>query len=376
MLARFQNAFVGPDGKLDRTNLVKHAIDTGDARPIKQPLRRIPLAQKEIVEKELDKMLQHDILEPSDSPWSTPIVLVKKKDNSVRFCADFRRVNLVTKKDAYPLPNIADCLDSLGGCRYFSTLDLASGYWQVELDDEAKAKTAIVTHKGLYQFKVLPFGLSNAPATFERLMELVMRGLQWEKCLIYLDDIICFGSDFDSALENLTSVLYKLMKAGLKLKPSKCQLFRDRVKFLGHVVTPEGVECDPDKLEAVAAWPNPKSVGDIRSFLGLASYYRRFIQDFARIASPMTALTRKNKVFEWTAKCQSAFELLKSRLTSAPVLAYPSLHPDHCFVLDTDASNFAVGAVLSQQIDGEERVIAFASKTFNPAQRRYCTTYR
>ena len=376
LLAKFQTGFVGPDGKLGRTNLVKHRIDTGDSPPIKQPFRRLPIAQREIVEKELEKMLENDVIEPSESPWSSPLVLVKKKDGSVRTCIDLRRANMASRKDAYPLPNIADCLDSLGGNRYFSTLDLASGYWQVELEEDAKPVTAFSTHKGLYQFKVLPFGLCNAPATFERLMELVLRGLQWEKCLVYLDDIICFGDSFDHAMENLTMVIEKLVQAGLKLKPSKCCLFQDKVQFLGHVVSPAGILCDPEKIAIVENWPVPKSLTEVRSFVGLASYYRRFIPCFAELANPLTNLTRKNVPFLWDENCQLAFNALKDRLVTAPVLAYPSLHPDHQFILDTDASDTGLGAVLSQLIDGEEKVVAYASKTLSPSQRRYCTTYR
>ena len=196
--------------KLGQTSVVKHGIDTGDFPPIKQAPRRLPIAKREIVEKEIKKMLEHDVIQESSSPWASPIVLVKKKDGSVRFCSDLRKVNFVTRKDAYPLPNISDCLDSLGGSRYFSTLDLASGYWQVELDEDARPKTAFTTHLGLYEWKVMPFGLSNVPATFERLMELVLRGIQWERCHVYLDDIICFGKVFSQSLENLSQVLLKL----------------------------------------------------------------------------------------------------------------------------------------------------------------------
>ena len=268
-------------------------------------------------------MLAQDIIEPSESPWSSPIVLVKKKDGSVRFCSDLRLVNLHTLKDAYPLPNIADCLDSLGGCVYFSTLDLASGYWQVEIEECDRPKTAFVTHKGLFQYKVLPFGLTNAPATFERLMELVLRGLQWEKCLIYLDDIICFGKTFPEAVDNLSQVLNKLKHAGLKLKPSKCDLFQDKVHFLGHIVSEQGVECDDAKIKTVQNWPQPTSASETRSFLGLASYYRRFVPSFAQKASPLTQLTRKDHEFKWTEPCEKAFSDLKQMPHFCPCPCLP-----------------------------------------------------
>ena len=196
LLASYSSTFVGADGKLGCTELVKHTIDTNGARPVKVPYRPPGFARKAIIEENLDKMLEHGVVEPSNSPWCSPIVLVKKKDGSTRFCVDLRRLNDVTRKDAYPLPNINDCLGSLSGAQWFCTLDLASGYWQVALDDSDKEKTAFATPRGLYQFTKMPFGLTNAPATFMRLMELAMRGLEWDKCLVYLDDVIVFGDSF------------------------------------------------------------------------------------------------------------------------------------------------------------------------------------
>lgn len=201
VLTQYSDVFIEPDGSLGRTDLVKHSINTGDARSIKLPPRRLPIHQKKIAEQEIDKMLREDVIEPSNSPWAAPIVLVKKRDGTTRFCVDYRKLNSVTKKDAYPLPRIDESLDTLSGAKYFCTLDLASGYWQVVMDEADKQKTAFATHKGLFQFKVLPFGLSNSPATFERLMEAILSGLQWERCLVYLDDIITFGSTFEETLE-------------------------------------------------------------------------------------------------------------------------------------------------------------------------------
>ena len=193
LLIEFQDIFMGPDGKLGRTDLVKHTIDTGNAKPIKIPPGRVPQKQKQTIEKEINSMLENDMIEPSTSPWSSPILLATKKDGSIRFCIDYRRLNAVTVKDAYPLPRIDDSFDALSVSKWFSMLDLASGYWQAEIVESDRPKTAFSSQKGLFQFKVLPFGLSNAPAVFERLMELVLRGLNWDKCLCYLDDIIVFG---------------------------------------------------------------------------------------------------------------------------------------------------------------------------------------
>ena len=374
LLIQYGDIFVGPDGKVGRTDIVKHTIDTGDNHPFKLPMRRQPLAQKPIIENELEKMLEQGVIEPSESPWSSPILLVKKKDGSIRFCIDFRKLNSLTRKDAYPLPRIDECLESLGGSKWFSTLDLASGYWQCEVEESDRPKTAFSTHKGLFQFKVMPFGLSNAPACFERLMELVLRGLLWEKCLCYLDDIIVMGKTFVEALDNLKTVFDRFRNANLKLKPKKCVLFQTEVLFLGHKVTADGITTDPSKVESVKTWPQPTSLSELRSFLGLVGYYRRFIPDFSEIAAPLTRLTQKFSKFVWSPQCTESFEKLKELLVSAPILTFPQ--GDGVFVLDTDASLEGVGAVLSQIQDGEERVISFASRKLSRTQRNYCTTYR
>lgn len=213
-----------------------------------------------------------------------------------------------------PPPRIDDSLDALAGSSWFSTLDLASGYWQCEMDEKDKEKTAFSTHKGLFQFRVLPFGLCNAQASFERLMELVLRGLQWERCLCYLDDVVVIGKNFEEALKNLTVIFNRFREADLKFKPSKCILFQTEVLFSGHKVSSKGIQCDPSKIKSVKNWPVPRNVTEIRSFLGLAGYYRRFIFNFSSIASPLTKLTRKGKKFIWSSECHKSFVELKERL--------------------------------------------------------------
>lgn len=363
-----------PDVKLGHTDLVEHNIDTGNENPIKIPPRRLSPKQKEIVDTELKKMLEQNIIEPSNSPWSAPVVLVTKSDGSTRFCIDFRKLNSITKKDAYPLNRIDDALEALSGAQWFSTLDLASGYWQCPLKESDKSKTAFTTHRGLYHFNVMPFGLCNAPATFSRLMNLVLGGLNWTRCLCYLDDVIVFGSTFEIALRNLKDVFECLRKANLKLKPKKCTLFQTEVAYLGHRVSKAGISCDPKKISAVQDWPIPTNVTEVRSFLGTAGYYRKFIPNFSTIASPLSQLTRKNKRFKWDENCQKAFDELKLLLVSAPILAYPIA--DGKFVLDTDASDTGLGGVLSQIQNGEEKVIAYASVSLLNSQRKYCTTHK
>jgi len=259
------------------------------------------------------------VIQPSQSPWASPIVLVQKKDGSTRFCVDYRRLNKVTRKDSYPLPRVDDLLDSLAGAQWFTTLDLASGYWQVEVDPEHREKTAFTTGQGLYEFRVMPFGLCNAPSTFQRLMELVLAGLEWDICLAYLDDIVVFGRTFSEHLQRLRTVLSRIKSANLKLSPKKCQFFQQSVSFLGHIISCHGVSTDPTKVESIRKWPVPVDVQELRSFLGLASYYRRFVKGFADIAAPLHKLLQKC-TFTWSEDCDIAFKSPKQKLLSAPVL--------------------------------------------------------
>ena len=368
----YSDTFKAPGGPNGRTDWEEHGMDMQGARPVKQGYRPFPRAKQEVADAEVDKMLADKIIEPSHSPWASPVVLVTKKDGSIRFCVDYRKVNELTKKDAYPLPRISETLDTLSGGEWFCTMDLASGYWQIKMSDYAKPMTAFTTRKGLFHFNVMPFGLSNAPATFQRLMERVLMGLQWQICLCYLDDIIVFGATFDITMSRLKSVMEQLRAAGLKLKAAKCAWFQREVKYLGHIVSGQGIQCDPEKIAAVKEWPTPATVTQVRGFLGFASYYRKFIPHFSEIAFPLTNLTRKHARFEWSEDCQGAFETLKQQLITAPVLSYPAREGK--YILDTDASDFAIGAVLSQIQDGEERVIAYASRVLGPAKQNYCTT--
>ena len=374
LLCEFSDLFSSGAGDLGTTDLVKHEIRTGDAKPIRQPPRRLPLSKRKQAEEAIEEMELQGVIEPSASAWSSPVVLVTKKDGSTRFCVDYRRLNDVTQKDSYPLPRIDDTLDALAGARWFSTLDLKSGYWQVQLSDDAKDKTAFSTGTGLWQFNVMPFGLCNAPATFERLMEQVLAGLPTTIALLYLDDILVPGRTFDQQIANLRMVFQRLKSANLKLNPKKCALFQKEVQYLGHIVSAEGVAPDPAKIEAVKTWPRPSCVKDVKGFLGLASYYRRFIAGFADIAAPLHQYTQKESPFVWSKEAEDAFDKLKAVLTETPVLAYPD--PQLPFILDTDASNTGIGAVLSQSIDGRERPVAFFSQTLGRAQRNYCVTRR
>ena len=374
LLTKFSDIFASSSLDLGHTRLIQHEIDTGDARPIKQRPYRVSNSQRVEIDRHISNMLNQNIIQVSASPWSSPVVLVQKKDGTTRFCVDYRKLNAVTRKDSFPLPRIDDALDSLSGSKFFSTLDLQSGYHQVAMHPNSKDKTAFISHSGLYEFNVLRFGLTNAPPNFQRLMGKVLHGLDWKICLIYIDDIIIFSSTFEEHLHRLALVFTRLREANLKLKPSKCSFASNSVDFLGFVVSSDGILPNPDKIEAVRSFPVPKSVKELRSFLGLSNYYRRFVEGFSKIASPLNRLTRKDVVFSWSPECQSAFQTLKDRLCSPPILSYPNFaQPFHLF---TDASQTAVGYILGQILDGKEHVIAYGGRELSHAETRYSTTER
>ncbi|XP_057691272.1 uncharacterized protein LOC130915330 [Corythoichthys intestinalis] len=374
ILLTYQSIFAKNDSELGYLSAVTHKIDTGLARPVRQPVRRTPLGFQGEEEKHLKAMLEAGVITASASEWASPVVLVRKKDGGVRWCVDYRALNNLTVKDAYPLPQIEECLDVVGGATMFSTLDLQSGYWQISVDSKDREKTAFITKWGLYEYTRMPFGLCNAPSTFQRAMEYVLRGLQWETLLIYLDDVIIIGNGVEQSLDRLEQVFQRFQSHGLKLKPSKCHLLQEEVLFLGHVVSGGGVRPNPALIKDVQQWNPPNNVKELQVFLGLCNYYRKFVPNFAELASPLHNLLKKETVFLWTDKHQFAFTLLKQRLTTAPVLGYP--HPDGKFILDTDASSNSVGAVLSQIQSGKERVLTYASSHLSPAQQRYCVTRR
>ena len=346
LLTTYEDCFSRSEYDLGRTNFVQHQIDTGTNQPIKQPLRRQPISYLPEIDRQVGEMLDQDIIRPCVSPWASNVVIVTKKDGSKRFCIDYRKLNDITKKDSYPLPRISDCLDALGGSKYFSAFDLRSGYHQVAMSEADMEKTSFITRNGTYCFTAMPFGLCNAPATFQRVMDFVMSGLNYQICLVYLDDVIVFSSNLADHFDRLKLLFDRLRKANLKLKPSKCHLFRKTVNFLGHVVSENGISTDPEKISCVVDWPIPTSVTEVRSFLGLCSYYRRFVQGFSEIAAPLHALTMKHAIFSWIVSCQKAFDDLKGKLVSAPILAMPQ--DDGQYYLDTDASGKGIGAVLSQ----------------------------
>ncbi|KAL7865827.1 hypothetical protein SRHO_G00110740 [Serrasalmus rhombeus] len=273
VLREFKDIFALTEGKVGLTHLLQHEIDTGDAKPIKTRPRRLPLEHQAAADSAIEEMLRAGIIEPSDSPWASGVVMVnKKKSQKMRFCVDYRPLNSVTKKDSYPLPHIDESLDLVSGSSWFSSLDLRSGYWQVPLSPDAKPKTAFCTGRGLWHFRVLSFGLCNAPATFERLIEKVLAEIPQQECLVYLDDILVHGSSFKAALMSLRRTLQKIAAAGLKLHPDKCCFMRRELEFLGHRIGGEGISPMEEKVQVVQDWPTPSNLRELKSFIGLASY--------------------------------------------------------------------------------------------------------
>lgn len=338
--------------------------------PIKIPPRRLQGKAKADVQAEVSRLCEEGIIEPSESPWSAPVVPIYKPDGSVRLCIDYRALNKITLKDAYPIPNLEDTIYNLHDVRYFSSLDLMRGYYQVPMSPNSKPLTSFVTGSGQWQFCRMPFGLCNAPATFQRLMNTILSGFSIDRVMVYLDDVLVIGKTFEEHLDTLGQVLDCLKHHGLKVNPRKCQLFRDRVKFLGHIVSSDGLSPLPENIEAIVNYNAPRSIKSVQRFLGMINFYRRFIPNCSVIAKPISSLlSAKNLV--WTDQCQEAFESLKSLLVSPPILGFPDFSSGEPLSLYTDASQYGAGAYLSQKQDGKERVIAYLSTTFNQAEIKY-----
>jgi hypothetical protein len=375
LLCDFHDVFSVGENDLGRTSLVKHSIDVGNARPIKLAPRRLPLAKKEIVDREIRHLLKNKLIQESYSPWAAPIVLVEQGEGltrKTRLVVDYRKLNDVTRKDSFPMICAQGAFDNLSGSVYYSSLDLKSAFHQIELEPASRDKSAFCVENGLYEFCVCPYGLTNSPSSCLRLIDKVFRGVPRDQLVTFVDDLIVHAKTFEQELRNLRVVFARLRSAGLKLNIKKCVLFQLEAKFLGHVVSQAGIHTDPVKVEAVVTWPRPRSVTQVRSFVGLLTYYRRFLPGFSRIAKPLFDLTRKHVRFEWTDCHEAAFEELKRRLTTAPVLSLPD--PEAEWILDTDASDHGIGAVLSQSINGSERVVAYFSRVLSKTEQKYCTT--
>ena len=370
LLDRNADIFAKHEYDIGQTNLMKAHIETGDAEPIRKKMFRTPFALRDEVRRQIKEMLKVKLISPSNSSWSAPIFCIKKKNGSVRIVCDYRAINDVTKKFYWPLPNIDDIFASLGGCRYISTLDFLKGYMQLPLDDQSKLKTAFVCEEGLFHFNVLSFGLCTAPSIFQECMSRLLNGLS-DYATAYLDDLIIYSKSISDHCLHLQNVFDRIRKANLKLERSKCTFLRDEVPYLGHIITKNGIKPDDEKIKVIQKLERPQTVKGVRAFIGMTSYYRRYIPSYAKIAEPLTQLTRKHVTFEWNDKRQQSFEKLKAALINPPLLAIPQLNEQ--FHLYTDASDKAIGGCLTQTIKGEERPIYYLSHQLSKTQRTWST---
>ena len=370
---------------------VEHNIRLSDSRPFRERVRRLAPAEIDDVRRHLQELLAAGIIKESRSPYASPIVIARKKNGKIRMCIDYRTLNSRTIPDQYTLPRIDDALACLTGCKWFSVLDLRSGYYQIAMSEEDKEKTAFICPLGFYQFERMPQGITGAPATFQRLMERAVGDMNLLQCLVYLDDIIVFGRTLEEHEERLLKVLDRLEEYGLKLSIDKCQFCQPQVKYVGHIVSEAGIATDPDKIAAVAQWKPPTSLKSLQSFLGFCGYYRKFIKGYSAIVRPLTELTKgyppvqrgrptskaKSEYFKvsepfgerWTSACTEAFQKIIHSLTHAPVLAFAD--PNKPYILHIDASLDGLGAVLNQEYPEGLRPVAFASRKLSPAERNY-----
>ena len=379
LIARHSRAFGDDEGELGYTDVVRHHIRTTDDIPVAQTYRSIPPKQYTEVREHLKALLRKGIIRESHSPYAAPLVIVRKRDGKIRLCVDYRRLNAKTARDAFPLPRIEESFDALVGAKYFSSLDLVSGYHQIAMAEEDREKTAFITPFGLFEHNRMAFGLATAPATFQRLMQATMSDFLFEFLLVYLDDLLVYSETFEQHLAQLDKILTRIEQAGLTLKASKCKFLRRKVTYLGHSVSADGLACDDEKIEAVKNWATPTTAKEVRTFVGFASYYRRFVKGFANIAGPLHDLitntvgqtgreSRGRFAEHWGTAQIDAFEQLREALISSKVLGYADY--ERPFILETDASHDGLGAILSQrQKDGQTKVIAYASRRLRPTEK-------
>ena len=368
VLLRHRQLFTGQRGL---TDLAEHRIETENAKPIFSHPRRVSDKERKLIGEQVSDMLKEGVIEPSTSSWCSPVVLVAKKNGDIRFCIDYRRLNAVSDRDMYPMPHVDDVIGRLDGAQYFSSVDLQSGFWQLPVAPEHRHKTAFATPDGLFQFRRLPFGLSGSPASFQRLMDKVLRNLKWIECLCYFDDVLIFGRDFQEHCDRLDRVLDAVGKAGLTLNPGKCLFGTREITYVGYTIDGQGIRPDNRKVSAITQFPRPESATQLRAFIGLASFYRKFIHRFAEIARPLHELLKKNADVrrDWSTAHQLSFETLKDRLATSPILAHDDSQSP--LELQTDASGAGIGAVLTIKKDLNSHPIMYVSRRLTPAEGRY-----
>ena len=371
LLKQYEDVFPEqlPKGKPPkRTVEFEIKTEEGATPPNKPPYRLSPKEHEEL-QAQIEDLLAQGHIRPSTSPYGAPVLFVPKKDGRWRMCVDYRALNRQTIRDRYPLPRIDDLLDRLGKAKHFTTLDLATGYHQIAVKNEDIPKTAFRTQRGQFEFVVMPFGVTNAPATFQRMMNSIFKEELDDFVLVYLDDILIFSETLQEHIKHIKTALEKLRTAKLYARLHKCAFFQKKVEYLGFDVSSQGIQPSPEKVRTIVEWPRLQSVKDVRSFLGLASFYRKFIKQFSLKARPLTDLTRDNVAWQWTEKEEKAFNDLKTSLVVAPVLRIPNF--DLQFVVTTDASLVSVGAILEQDFGRGLQPVAYESRKLNPAETRY-----
>src|SRR5690349_4952694 len=391
LMNEYSNTLATSFEEIKGSNILhKHDIDTGDAEPIRQAPYPLPYQYKQWVEEEIQTMLKNGIIEHSHSPWSSPIVIAPKKTTdgktTARLCVNYKKLNAKTKKDAHPLPRVNEILEQMqGNPGYFTTIDLFMGFNQIGLTKRAQDRSAFVTPLGHYQYTRMPFGLCNAPATFQRVMNDMFRDLIGKVLFVYIDDVTIYTKTFKEHMEVLEEVLRRIQKHRMYIKPKKCTFAAEEVHLLRHIINKEGVKTDPSKISAVKEYPVPESKTEVRAFMGLVGYYRHYIPRCSKIAEPINRTLKKDIPFKWTDEAQLAFEDLKEKLTTAPVLARPDMK--RTFKLHTDACKTGLGAVLTQDFpvpgkfkkDGspvmQEKVISYASRSNHGAKSNYGATH-
>jgi len=385
LLKKKLDAFQWGPNDVGRTPLIKHNINTGNAAPVKKRQYKIGQAVQGVLDETIADLSKQDLIEPSISPWCSPVMIVKQQSREgktkFRFISDNRALNEVTIKDSFPLNRMDAAFDCLGGSAFFTVVDMARGYYQVDLDEESKEKTAFTANGKLWQWKVMTLGLCNAPSTYTRLMDLVLHGINYKYCLVYLDDTIIFSKTFEEHLVHTGEVLDRIIKAKLKLRPEKCVFASDKVKYLGYVVTSKGITPDHDKVVTISEMQFPKTAKGMIRFLGVVNFYRDFIVRFSNTASPLYKMAQSEAKFKSKIKsshAHAAFEKLKMCLVAEPILAYPDFSKP--FFVQTDASNFALGGVIGQfrMVGGKNKFhpIMYGSRHLTDAESRYSATER
>ena len=374
-LNKNRNIFATSLSELGCSNLNVHTIDTGDANPVSQRFYRQSPKIREETERQIQDLLKQGLIEPSTSHWRSPIVMVRKKDNSYRFAVDYRKLNEVTKKMSFPLPRLQDVWDALGESNscYYTVLDMASGFWQFMLDPETKHKSSFITPTGQYQWNRLPFGLSNSCVSFQMTMSQLFQPELYKSVLVYVDDILIFSRTLEEHMAHLETCFDRLRQANLTLKPNKCSFVTKSVNYLGHVISKDGILPNPDKTKVIDTFPAPKNQKEVRRLLGLTNYYKRFCKNYSTIVAPLNNLLKLDTEWDWSDECNNAFVTLKKFLTSPPLLSYPDTSKE--FILTTDASLTAIGYILSQKDDmGRERVIEYGGRAIRKAEKSYTVT--